>query len=101
MQWSEVVILLTQKKVTNEFGDTITVEEERKIYANKKSIRQSEFYQAMSNDLKPEIMFEVTVFEYHDEKNLLHNGKRYKVIRTYHTSGDRMELVCEGMNNDG
>lgn len=101
MRWSDVIYLISQHNETNDFGDTIPVELERKVYANKKSVRQSEFYQAMSNDLKPEIMFEITSFEYNDEPHVKYKGKRYLVIRTYHTKGDRMELVCEGLNNRG
>lgn len=100
-RWSETIKLVATTETTDELGDVVDTETKRKVYANRKSVRQSEFYQAMANGMQPEIMFEVSVFDYDDEKKLIYNEKAYSVIRTYVTDSDRMEIVCEGLSNNG
>jgi SPP1 family predicted phage head-tail adaptor len=63
------------------------------IYCNKKSVRQSEFYQAGAQGKKPEIMLEVRPANYHDEEFIELQGVRYHVDRTYQKNDDVMELV--------
>jgi hypothetical protein len=62
-------------------------------YANKKAVRQSEFYQAAVAGLKPELVFEIRSFEYNNDKKLRYpsgeNGIVYDIIRTY----DRGEIT--------
>ncbi|MCI3922492.1 phage head closure protein [Paenibacillus sp. TRM 82003] len=85
----------------NDIGDMIPVPgQDRQIYANKKSIRQSEFYQAAANGMKPELMFEVRSIDYVDEKELYYNDKPYTIIRTYTKNGEITELVCAGLVNN-
>ena len=65
----------------------------REIYTNKKSVRQSEFYQAAVAGLKPELVFEIRSLEYNNDKKLRYpagsNGITYDIIRTY----DRGEII--------
>lgn len=96
MMWRDTVDLITVTTTENEYGDPIQTETSRTVYANKKSVRQSEFYQAMSTDLRPEIMFEVRTEEYQEETKLRHEGKDYTIIRTYTKNDEITELVCQG-----
>lgn len=68
----------------------------REAFANKKSVRQSEFYQASVAGLKPELIFEIRSFEYANDKKLRYpsgdNGKVYDIIRTY-DKGEVIELT--------
>lgn len=93
--------VITLKGITygeNDIGDPIKIPTSREVYANRKSIRQSEFYQAMATGLKPEIMFEIRSVEYKGETKLEYAGKDYTIIRTY-DKGEIMELVCQGLVN--
>lgn len=94
------IYLIKETSTTNAMGDVIKVATEEKVFANKKSIRQSEFYQAQTNGLKPELTFEIYSFEYDNEPKVKYEGKYYKIIRTYET-GEFLELVCEGVVNNG
>lgn len=101
-RWDKVIYLVSSKEDKNEIGDVISSEESQiKVYANKKSIRQSEFYQAMANGIKPELMFEIQVFEYGNQSELLYEGEKYSIIRTFNNGNDRIELVCQGVDFDG
>ena len=80
-------------------GDLIDTETEKQVFANKKSIRQSEFYQASAQGLKPEIMFEIREIDYADELKLIFDGKGYNIIRTYAKNGEIIELICNRLVN--
>lgn len=100
MFWRDVIYLVAEKYVKNGIGDTIKeVVNTRQVFANKKSIRQSEFYQAQANGLKPELMFEIRYSDYEDEKRIDYNGKTYTIIRQFSKNDEMVELICEGVVN--
>lgn len=70
------------------------------IYARMKSIGYREFYTAKSLKFNSEIVFEVHAFEYKNQKKLLCEGVRYKILRSYYTDYDKVELTCEVTVND-
>lgn len=101
MLWRDVIYLIAQVEGENEMGDPILVDgEPRQVFANKKSVRQSEFYQAAMVGLRPELMFEVRTAEYQDEPKLRYNGKDYRIIRTYEKDSETIELICGGLVSD-
>lgn len=72
----------------------------RTVMAEARSIGMREMYTAMSQGLNPSITFTLTLAQdYNDERELLWNGKRYKIIRTY-VNGDGIELTCERVTDD-
>lgn len=99
--FSEVINLVYMDDGENELGDPIKVPiKGPDIFASKKSIRQSEFYQAAATGLKPELTFVIRTIEYNDEPQLEFNGKTYNIIRTYEKENDDfIELVCSGVVN--
>ena len=102
MNYGDIVILLSESHATNDVGDAIPTTVRRKVFANKQSVRQSEFYQAQSTGLRPELMFVVRNADYSDEPKLEYKGKTYTIIRTYIKKGELVELLCQGLvNNHG
>lgn len=85
MMWRDVIDLLTILPDGTEVP--------RQVMANKKSVRQSEFYQAPADGLKPSIMFEIWCAEYADEMVMRHEGKLYYVLRTYSPDGELYEMI--------
>lgn len=98
MFFNALIQLTEISESTNGLGDVIENRTEREVYANKKAIRQSEFYQAAVIGLKPEIAFEVRAVEYNGEEFLKHDGKEYKIIRTFSKNFETIELVCTGLS---
>ena len=94
--WRDVIKLISIVKTTDAIGDIVEKEAEREVFANKKSIKQSEYYQALSVGLKPELTFQVHSYEYEAEKLLKYNDKPYNIIRTFE-KGDFVELICEAV----
>ena len=95
-----ITLINEQTEGWDEVGNPITNEVERKLFAEIKSIGQSEFYQAAISDLRPEAKFIIADYlDYQGEKILEYNEyggvrvQRYSVIRTYRT-GNELEIIC-------
>ena len=99
MLCNEVVKLIRVVESTNVAADKIPIATEREVMADKKSVRQSEFYQAAAVGLKPETVFVVRTCEYQDEELLSHNGKEYRIVRTYDRDDEWTELTCVRLVN--
>lgn len=90
----KIIYLLEPTTATNDIGDVIKTMNKKQRYAEVKSIRQSEAYQAAAVGLKPEIMCIIWKFEYNKEEYLLYEGVEYKISRTYETDDEKIELTC-------
>jgi len=98
--FDDKIILIAETDTVNEYGDTVTTETERTIFAQFKSISQSEFYQAQAVGLKPEVKFVISDFaDYQGEKKLKYTPfggteEVYTVLRTFRTRYN-LEIVCK------
>jgi SPP1 family predicted phage head-tail adaptor len=100
MLFREVIKLVSAVETANAMGDPVKVlTKSADIFADKKSIRQSEFYQAAAVGLRPELTFVIRTIEYDQEPMLEHNSKTYNIIRTYEKDDELIELVCSGVVN--
>lgn len=89
--WRDV-IELGNRVETIEYGEVINSKEFRKVYADKQSVRQSEFYQGASTGLKPELMFVIRSIEFENDEYVRHEGKEYTIVRAY-DKGENIELT--------
>ena len=99
MLFREVINLVSITIVENDMGDQIETPVKRQVFADKKSVRQNEFYQAAATGLKPELMFVIRTIEYGQEPKLEYNSKTYTIIRAYEKDDEFVELVCQGLVN--
>lgn len=100
MFFKDVINLIEITSTINDIGDTIEQENKTEVFADKQSIRQSEFYQAAATGLKPELMFVVRSIDYNQQSKLEYKSKTYTIIRTYEKDGELIELVCQGVVNN-
>ena len=70
MLFRDVVKLISVTVTENDMGDIIETPVERQVFADKQSVRQSEFYQAAATGLRPELMFVVRSVDYNGEQKL-------------------------------
>lgn len=98
--FNDVITLLKETNTINEYGDTVQTFAERQVFADAKSIGQTEFYQAEAVGLKPEIKFLIADFaDYNGEKQLKYKPfggteEIYTVLRTYRNKIN-LEIVCK------
>jgi len=94
-----VITLIGKTASVDEFGDQSLVPTERTIFAEERSIGQSEYYQAAAVGLRPEIKFVIADYlEYQNEQTIRYcpfGGKEeeYTVVRTYRKD-ETLEIVC-------
>jgi len=86
---------------TDEVGNQIGEEIKSVVLCGVKSIGRSEFYNAATSGLKPEIIFVVHGYEYFGETQVEYEGTKYKVIRTYSANFEEVELICEKVAANG
>lgn len=70
----------------------------KEVFAEKRSISQSEFFNAGQTDIKPTKCFVIYSHEYNDERFLIYENKKYSIYRTYEKDED-IELYCEVRTN--
>lgn len=78
-----VELIENQTATSNEYGEISRSEKKKQIFAIKKSVRQSEFFQAAAAGFKPEIVLEVNSFEYANEMFCILENQRFKIYRAY------------------
>lgn len=90
----EVLTLIRSEISLDEYGDQISTETRRDVFAEQMSIGQKEFYQAQAVGLQPEIKFKLADYlDYENETRVEHQGQQYRVLRTYRT-GQELEITC-------
>jgi len=92
--WKDMITLRAKTVAYDDYKRPYDVYTERVVYANKKDVRFSEFYQAQASGLRAEVIFATK--DYLGEGHLIHEGKKYRVIRVYH-KGDIAELTCQSL----
>lgn len=98
--FNEIITLKKESTTINEYGDTVRTFTSKNVFAEVKSISQSEFYQAQATGLKPEIKFIIADFlDYNDEKVISYcpyggQAEDYTVLRTYRNKIN-LEIVCK------
>lgn len=100
---NDVFVALIKKgpSTTDSSGNAIFPELESSVYAEQKSVRQSEFFQAASVGFKPEMVLEVYSFEYKGEEICRIGENRYRIYRTYQIPDtDRTELYLTAIVGD-
>ena len=97
-KWCDEVTLIaeTEPQAThNENGfENPRVERERKVFCNKRSVSQGEYYKAQQAGKQVEAKVEVHTVDYEGETLVEFEGKRYSVLKTYEPpDSDVMELT--------
>lgn len=105
---NEIITLITDKgKTYDESGfPAAETEETLDVFAMVKSVRASEYYEAMRSNLKLAYIFAVDPDDYNTmiltvsgkkvQPSLVsYDGDRYRIIRTYRTDMGDLELSCE------
>jgi len=101
MTYDHELILIGHIYEEDEWGNQVPVETRKPVLCNIKSIGRNEFYNAAMTGLKPSIIFVIHGYEYEGEQEVEFEGEIYKVIRTYATGFEEIELTCEKVAANG
>lgn len=92
MYFKDVGYLLTKTTTFDTKNRPKVSYTESLFYCNRKSIRQSEFYQSDAAGFKPEIMLEAKLIDISNIDHIKFNNKTYKILRSYRKE-DLIELI--------
>ena len=67
----------------------------RQVFCKKKSVPQSEFFQAGQSDIKASCVLIVHVLDYQEEREVKYREKEYNIYRAYEREDEKIELYCE------
>lgn len=94
MQYSDKIIL---RKVTddgNENGYPNPVTTDRTVWADERSVKRSEYYDAAQAGVKVRCAYAVHLEDYDNENYVVVDGEVYVVERGYKVGLGEIELVC-------
>lgn len=82
---------------TDEYGNPLIVETTKEIFCRVLSVGMKEFYQAQTAGVKPELKADIEDYlDYDGQQEVIINDTRYKVLRTYRTLSNGLELTLYG-----
>lgn len=101
MTKDDELTLISTTYTENDMGDIIPVGVETVVLCGVQSVTRAEHYSAAANGLKPSIVFVLNKFEYEGQKDVVYEGGRYNVDRSYSPKSykgiedfEDIELVC-------
>jgi SPP1 family predicted phage head-tail adaptor len=82
--------------VQDDLGQAEDTEEfTRLVFCEKKSVPQSEFFQAGQSGIKASCVLVINLFDYQEETKVKYHEKIYHIYRTFERQDERIELYCE------
>src|SRR5699024_6491760 len=95
MNWSDVVYLINDEPGLDDSGFPTHGEgEPRKVFANRQSVKSSEYYAAKQSGIQLSLIFEIRDIDYEGETKLKYKNEPYEVERSYE-KGEFIELTCK------
>lgn len=94
MNFGDVVGLISAEHQLDGVGNDVPVETTREVFADVRSVYQTEALRGGQAGLSPVLKVLVRRCDYQDERTVELNGRRYAVYRTY-CAGDIAELYLE------
>lgn len=95
MMRADVIDLITETESAHGVHDTVT-ETARTVYCTVRSVTRSEFYNALNAGVQPEYVFVLALSdEYQGERVVRYHGQKFRIVRTYVTEDDSIEITCE------
>lgn len=93
---NDVIKLRTLSITSDAAGFSSTAVTEKTVYADIKSVRQSEFYAAEASGKKVDLVFVVNADEWNGATEIEYRSLVYSVVRAQNWKG-RIELTCSRM----
>ena len=101
MMRADVIQLITEQRTGHGVHEAVT-NVERTVMCTVESVRRSEYYNAQNAGYAPEYVFKLAITDdYQDERLVKFRGKLYRVVRTYLTEDDGIEITVERSDERG
>ena len=98
---ADVIQLIRENRTGHGVHEAVT-EEARTVFCTVQSVTRSEYYTALNAGIMPEFVFKLTLAEdYQRERFLRYKGQKFRVVRTYVTQDDGIEITAERADENG
>lgn len=98
---ADVIDLITETRSGHGVHEAVT-ETARTVYCTVQSVSRTEYYTALNAGIMPEYVFRLSLAEdYQGERVVRFRGQRFRVIRTYVTEDDGIEITVERADENG
>lgn len=94
MYFSDSVTLRKVSYSLDSYGSSIPSYVDTTVFADKQSVKRSEFYASKTAGIKIDIVFSVHAEDFYDQSILIHNSTSYDIIRVYKKGEGIVELNC-------
>lgn len=98
---ADTIDLITETRSGHGVHEAVT-ETARTVFCTVQSVTRSEYYTALNAGIMPEFVFKLTLAEdYQRERFLRYRGQKFRVVRTYVTQDDGIEITAERADENG
>ena len=101
MNRADVIRLITENRTGHGVHEAVT-DTERTVMCTIQSVTRSEYYNALNAGIQPEYVFKIALAEdYQNERLVKYHGQKFRVVRTYRTNDDGIEITVERSDENG
>lgn len=98
---ADVISLITETASAHGVHATVT-ETAREVMCTVRSVSRNEYYTALNAGIEPSLVFYLALSDdYQGERVVRYQGKKYRVVRTYLTEDDGIEITVERSDVNG
>ena len=90
----EIILIGKASAEINEIGDPVRESNKKIVYGEEKQIYSKDFFQAAASNMRLEICLVIWKYDYKGQKFLEYNNLKYKIVKTYTTDDNKIELTC-------
>lgn len=92
----DVIELITTAITYDAIGQEVETESSVEVFAEKRSLPRVEYFAGGEHGLKPAALFVMREIDYdYKATKVRHEGRYYRIYRTYQTKSEMIELYCE------
>ncbi len=101
MNRADVIQLISENRTGHGVHEAVT-ETTRTVMCEVQSVRRTEYYNALNAGIQPEYVFKLALAEdYQKERLVKYHGQKFRVVRTYETEDDGIEITVERSDERG
>lgn len=94
MYFSDIITLRAIAHDADTDGYSTDTNTGTNVFANVKSVGRNEFYGAMANGIKVDILFEIHVEDWGNQTQVEYSSKVYDILKSYQKGLGIVELTC-------
>ena len=98
---ADVINLIKENRTGHGVHEVVT-DTERTVMCTVESVGRREYYDASNAGYRPELVFKLALAEdYQNERLLKYKGQKYRVVRTFRTDDEGIDITAERSDENG